>query len=396
MRLAAWVRSGADVSLRQRRRAGLFGLGMFVLLVGSMSAAAQPSSSHGLYVSMTAEAWSRGLPVMDLEGDWGAGYERSAADQRAYAMARAEAGAWWRSPFSADESRPWRLGLLVRADASARMTGEAAQVLYHYQSRTDPSQPVVYNADTRIQFWRGHGMALHAPALRLGGLQLDLGWDHMTLQRMRDLQTRGTVGYNVDQSYSYQGTLRDDDSQTRAIFMNPPATRGVGDALSLSLNWERPQADQSGTFWPGHIKLQVDDAWSRLRWSGVNGNDAVLDSQVSQRTPEGYIEYRAAINGQYTRKSLVERIPVTTQFELGWPNELGEWQLRWQERLGLWQRWVAWRSTGDLVGQFAIEPTAGAWQIGLAWHGFNASFMADRLDRAAHARGVQLSWLTPL
>ncbi len=380
---------------RYRARAWAAGL---VLLVLAAGAGAQSSSKQGLYADMAAEAWSRGLPVLDLEGDWGAGYERSRHDQRAYAMARAEVGAWWDSAATPGQSRAWRLGLLARADASARMTGEAAQVLYHYQSRTDPAQPVIYNADTRIQFWRGQGLALHAPVLRLGELQLDLGWDHMTLQRMRHLETNGTVGYNADQSYSYQGTLQDDDSQTRALFMNPPAARGVGDALSLSLSWVRPPAelDAASSLWPARIRLQVDDAWSRLRWAGVNGNDAVLDSQVSQRTPDGYIEYRAAINGQYSRKRLVERIPVTTQFELGWPGEHGEWQVRCQERLGLWQRWFGWRGTGELVGQFAIEPIAGAWQIGAAWGGLSASFMGDRLDRAAHARGVRLNWMRPL
>lgn len=385
------------MSKRLRLRAWWWGTGLALLVVAT-GASAQSSSRQGLYVAMTAEAWSRGLPVLDLEGDWGAGYERSSSDQRAYAMARAEAGAWSGDSATPGQPHAWRLGLLARADASARMTGEAAQVLYHYQSRTDPAQPVIYNADTQIQFWQGQGLALHAPVFRLGGLQLDLGWDHMTLQRMRHLETHGTVGYNVDQSYSYQGTLRDDDTQTRALFMNPPAARGVGDALSLSLSWVRPHADAEAAspLWPGRVKLQMDDAWSRLRWSGVNGNDAVLDSQVSQRTPDGYIEYRAAINGQYARKSLVERIPVTTQFELGWPDEHGEWQLRCQERLGLWQRWFGWRSTGDLAGQFALEPIAGAWQIGAAWRGFSASFMGDRLDRAAHARGVQLNWMLPL
>ena len=57
--------------------------------------------------------------------------------------ARAEAGVqlpWGRQP----DGRAWRVGAVGRVDGSARLSGDAAQALYHYQSRTDPDSPMIW------------------------------------------------------------------------------------------------------------------------------------------------------------------------------------------------------------------------------------------------------------
>ena len=356
----------------------------------SMQAVAQ-SASSGVYLDVSYEAWSNGVPVTNLEGDWSTGYERRDGGQRAYVVGRVEAGASLGWP--AMGASPWRLGLLGRVDAGARVSGQAAQVLYHYQSRTDPPQPVTYNADTDLLFWAGRGLSLHTAAWQWGAVQASASWDHMTLSRLRGLRTRGQVSFNADGSYGFHGTLRDDNARAQAVFMVPPEGSGVGDALSLTLAWRRAMAgDTLPAGLPDRITLHVDDAWSRLRWAGVNGNDAVLDSNVSQRTPEGYIEYRAAINGQYTRRPLIERIPVSTQLRLAWGGDGGEWSIQIKQRLGLWQRWLGWQRAGNWGWQVAVEPVAGAVLLGAHWQGWRLSVMADRLDAAAHAQGAQVAW----
>lgn len=371
-------------------------------LVCAMPAMAQQTPSTksllaGVYVQAEVEAWSNGLPVLELDGDWGHGYERRSGMQRAYVVGRAEAGAAFRLPLLATDE-PWRMGVLTRLDGSARASGEAAQVLYHYQSQTNPDQPVTYNVDTNTVYWRGRGVALHAPTQSWAGFKLDMGWDHMTLQRMRSLQTQGAVSYNADDSYTYQGTLRDDNAQATQYFLAPPAAKGQGDALSFSLSWNRPDGDAARPAWslmPDKFKFRMDDVWSRLSWAGVNGDDAVLNSNVATRTPDGYIEYQAAINGVYTRRSLIERIPMSTQIQMAWAREAGEVSLRMKNRLGMWQHWLGWQQKGDVAWRVEAEPMAGAVLLGVDWGGLSASVMSGRLDNASHARGGQLSWAAP-
>lgn len=364
---------------------------LLALLLPSAQAQAQSPSRTGVYAEMQVEAWSNGLPVLDINGDWTRGYERRDGRQRAYAQGRAEVGGQF-NPVQQEGWNPWRLGLLARADASARLSGDAAQVLYHYQSRTDPDQPGTYNADTDLMLWSGRGVAVHTPTLSLGAFKLDAGWDHMTLQRLRSLQSRGQVTYNADNSYSYEGKLHDDNSKSTPLFMVPPSARGVGDALSLRLSWVGSTGADRAVWLPDRLQVKVDDLWSRLHWSGINGDDAVLNSNVSTRTSDGYIEYRAAINGQYTRRTLVERIPTSSQVQMGWSQVDGEWTLRLKNRLGLWQHWIGWQSHASLAWRLAVEPVAGALSMGVDWYGLSATFMTDRLSNEAHVRGGQLSW----
>ena len=369
-----------------------------MLLAGlALPAAAQPpqSPSFGIYAEAAVEAWSNGLPILDVAGDWSQGYRQRQGPQNGYAMARAEAGV--RAHLQAGQNwGDWRLGALQRADASARLSGEAAHALYHYQSRTDPLQPRSFKVDADVLLWTGRGFALHLPTMRWRSFEVDVGWDHMVLQRMRALSVAGAIRYNADGSYGYKATLRDDDARKTTPFLAPADDSGRGDALSLRLAWSRPEAGSERglpeAITPRQIELVIQDVWSRLAWQGVNGDDAVLDSNVTQRTPEGYVEYRAAINGKYTRREVVERIPVTTGLSMAWGPSAAAWTLQVQERLGLWQYWLGYRSRGTVGWRVAAEPVAGALLLGADWAGLRATVFTSRLDGAARARGGSVSW----
>ena len=369
-------------------------LAAMAMCLAAMPAGAM-ASTLGAYADLKVEAWSNGVPVLALEGDWSKGYEPRSGDQRAYEMARAEAGVRFNPGWDGLDA-PWAIGLLARADGSARLSGPAAQVLALYQSRTDPAAPGQYDARSRILFWTGRGLSVHTPTLAWGGFKADLGWDHMTLHRLRSMQTQGLAAYNADGSYTYKLNVRDDSWHTTEPFIHPPASNGWGDAVSLGLSWR--DGAPTGGAWAGvrptWVSFKVDDAWSRLQWQGINGNDAVVNSQVANRTPDGRIDYQAAIRGQYTRRTLVERIPVTTQLGLGWARLEGDWSLQVQHRLGLWQHWVSWQSPGTVRWLVAAEPVAKALRLGVDWGGLSASVMTDKLDTAAHVRGGQLSWVS--
>jgi hypothetical protein len=350
-----------------------------------------------------AEAWSNGLPVMHLDGDWRQGYVRRQGTQRAYASARLEVGGWlhWPLPAAGPPMQMWRLGALQRLDATAVMSGDAAEVLRLYQLRQDPDAPATYDAATRMRHWRGRGVAVHADWPLAAGWQLSMGWDAMALQRLRDLQTTGTVAYQADDSYAYRGTLHDDDSRYQALFMAAPASQGQGAACSLGLSWSPARSGwadgASEPWWPDRVSWRTDDAWSRLVWSGVNGNDAVLDSQVQTRDADGRVAYRAAIEGRYTRRTLVTDIPRRHSLALDWVRPSGRWSLQVVERIGLWQRWLAWQGEPAAWGaqpMLALDPFARAWRAGVQWGGLSVSYGSGlgEADERIRTLQVRLQW----
>lgn len=361
-------------------------VGVSLWASGAAAQATSPLAGWGGYVDTSAGAWSNGTPVLDLDGRWAKGYERRAGEQRAYVTARAEAGLqlpWGRQP----DGRAWRVGTVGRVDGSARLSGDAAQALYHYQSRTDPDASVTLDARSDILYWTGQGVTVQAPVMDVGGFKLDVSFDQLTLKRLRSLRSAGQVTYNADDTYSYAGTLRDDHSKTFPPFAQAPDAEGVGQALSISLTWHKAFGANGGSPWvPDRVNLQVSDAWSRLRWRGINGDDAVLRSDVAELGD-------ARITGQYTRRTVVERIPVGAQVRAEWVRPEGLWSMKVKNRLGLWQGWLGWQNPGTVGWRVAVEPFAGAVQLGLDWQGVSVSVMTDRLDNGAHARGGQLSWV---
>lgn len=366
--------------------------GRCLLVSGASSvtvAVAQTSSpTWGGYAAVSAEAWSNGTPVLDLSGHWAKGYQRRDGEQRAYVEGRAEVGVavpWFQQP----DGRAWRVGALARVDGSARLSGQAAQALYHYQSHTDPTQSVTLDAQSDILYWVGRGVAVHAPLLDQAGFKLDVSLDHMSLSRLRALDSAGHVSYDLaSDTYGYAGTLRDDYSQKRALFIRPPETQGAGDAVSFQLSWQSPREDAHGwsvsSAWPDRWQLTVQDAWSRLTWRGINGDDAKLQSQVAELGD-------ARITGQYTRRTVVERIPIAATVQATWTHPEGLWTVQLKNRVGLWQRWLSWQNPGEWGWRVAVEPLAGAYQFGVVWKGLSAQLMTDRLDNGAHARGGQVS-----
>lgn len=337
----------------------------------------------GAYVQADLQAWSNGLPVLDINGPWSKGYEARDGQQRAYQAFRAEAGVridpgWTAWPGA------WKVGLLARADALLAMSGEAAELAAHYQRQTDPSHAATYDSAHTSLSWKGRGVSLRSPAVQLGALRMDLGLEWFRLSRLRRTSTEGLTTYDGAGSYGYDLALRDDSDRTDAPFMDPPARSGHGAALSIALAWS-PRDDFG-------LDLRVHDLWSRLVWRGINGDDATLTSEVSTRTPEGYIDYQPALQGRYTQRTLQERIPTTVEAQATWRRAEGDWSVRLHRRWGLQQAWVGWQAPGTWRWQVAVEPRWSAVQLGLDVHGLSVRAMADRVDQAAHVRAVNVAY----
>ena len=338
------------------------------------------------YAQVKATAWSNGMPVADLQGDWRRGYDPNVGPQRAYLSAQAEAGLGM--PTAAPTwAQGWRVGALARVEAFAALSGEAADLLAAYQGQTDPARVGTYNADHRTLMWRGTGLAVHTPAWRVGRFQMGASWQYLSLTRLRTTQTQGVAAYLGNSTYEYDLTLAEDNERVHSSFLANPADRGDAASLSVHLAW------QPDDRWS--LKLSADDLWSRLHWPQLQANRASITSQVASRDAEGYLNYRAAIVGKYTVQALDARMPTTVSADVAWRHEAGDMTLQAVRRWGLQQLWVGWRQAGELAWSVEAEPMAGALRLGLAWGGLHMLLGADKLDDTAHVQQLNLSYRTP-
>lgn len=342
--------------------------GMLVLLFGAELACADegrapPPLLSGGYVDMRAQALSNGLPVMDIEGDWQRGYRRrdNGSTQRAYQAVQAEAGVMLSVLWPVVKGA-WGIGWLVRSEAFARASGDAAEVVQFYQARRDPPGPAVFQPRADVLLWRGQGLAVHTPWLSagLGEWQATMQW--LSLQKLRRVGADGEVIYDGQGGYEHQLALQDDDSSAKGPFTAAPARRGAGHSLSLAWRWT-PAQDWS-------LRIEAKDVASRLRWEGVNTAQASLTSRVASRTPEGYLDYKPALQGAYTRKTVRWRIPATVQAEVAWQGGgPGEWRLELNRRWGLQEAWLGWRTLADWQTGVSLEPRFRALRLQIGHSG---------------------------
>jgi hypothetical protein len=339
----------------------------------------------GAYGHVTGQAWSNGLPIIEMDGRWQQGYQQRQAVQRAYQTLDAEVGvSVAMAPDPASAPAVWRIGWVQRAQAQVRLSGQAAQVVYHYQSQTDPAQAQSLDSAATVQYWQGQGLSVHSPAWRLGAWQVSGRVQWLQLQRLRRTDTSGTTAYDGAGAYAYRMDLRDADSRRQAAFLAPAEAYGQGASMSLAVQWQPASGVVAG--------LALDDAWSQLQWRGVNATRAVLNSEVSNRTPEGYIDYQPAVKGQDTRRTVSERIPVTVRADLIWQRPEGDWFVQLQHRWGLQQTWLGWAGGQAWRWRVALEPQARAASVGVQWQGWCLQAAADRLDGGAHVRQLALAY----
>jgi hypothetical protein len=375
-------------------RGPLAGWGLSVLAGACAAQGAAPSDQApsqwrlGAYGQVVGQAWSNGLPIIEMDGRWSRGYEPRQGVQRAYQALDAELGVSLAKGGAdqVDASDAWRIGWVQRAQAQVRLSGQAAQVVYHYQSQTDPAQAESLDSAATVQWWQGRGLSVHTPAWQHGAWLVSGRVQWLQLQRLRRTDTSGITAYNGAGDYAYNMRISDADSSRQAAFLQPAEASGQGASVSLALQWQPAPGWAAG--------LALDDAWSRLRWDGVNTTAATLDSEVSTRTPDGYINYEPAVQGQDTRKAVTERIPVTVRADLVWQRPEGDWFVHLQRRWGLQQAWVGWSGGQDWRWRVAVEPRAAAASVGLQWRGWCVQAAADRFDGSAHVRqlGVAYQW----
>jgi hypothetical protein len=341
-----------------------------------------PTLWRGAYAKAEAQAWSNGVPVLALDGPWAQGYQPRAGTQRAYQSMRLESGV------VLEPVAGWVMdvGAVVRAEAFARLSGDAAQALYHYQSQTDPATARSFDIEAQSVGWRGQGLQWglsHADS-PWGGWRMS--FQYMSLARLRTTSTSGSVAYDGSGAYTYRVGLTDNHDQKRSSLIG--AGDKTGEGMSVSLGWHGSPTTHLV------LEVQLDDVWSSLRWDDLLGDDAQLNNTVV-RTPDGVIDYQPALMGQLRHRAVLARIPMTATASATWQADQGQWQLTWRQRWGLTQTWVGWQANGPWAWSVAVEPRSGSTALGLQWAGLQAKVASNRTDQAAHSRVLSLAWSWP-
>lgn len=350
-------------------------------IVSIASHAAEP---WGAYAQTEAMAWSNGLPVADLNGDWQAARVPVRKDLKGYAAVRAETGVRW-SPQGAAESGAWRLGVLYRQEVDVRLSPGAAAQVQAYQAQADVAEGT-YDSRHQSRRWAGRGVVLHLPSLRWAELQLGGSVQGLTLDKLSATATEGQTRFEAG-TYAYDIQLQDYNQRSRSDFLTPPASSGHGASASLDLQWV-PQA-------PWRLQLKVHDLWSRLSWQGIHRNQASINSQVSSLTEDGYLDYQPAIQGRYTPGKVVTRIPTTVEAHAQWQRPEGTWSVMFHRRTGLQQSWLQWQNPGDVGWLLGLEPRAQALRVGVDWAGWSLRLMTDRFNDDAATQALALSYTWP-
>ena len=352
--------------------------------LSAVSIASQAAGSWGAYAQVQGMAWSNGLPVADINGDWQAARLPVRKDLKGYAVVSAETGASG-SPHAVADPGAWRLGVLYRQEVDVRLSPGAAAQVQAYQAQVDVAEGT-YDSRHQTRRWAGRGVVLHLPSLRWAQLQWGGSVQGLVLDKLSATATEGQTRFDAG-AYAYDIQLQEYNQRSRSDFLAPPATGGHGASASLDLQW-RPQA-------PWRLQLKVHDLWSRLTWQGIHLNQARINSAVSSLTEDGYLDYQAAIQGRYTPGKVVTRIPTTVEAQGHWQRPEGTWSVLLHRRSGLQQSWLQWQSPNELSWVLGLEPRAQALRAGLDWAGWSLRLMTDRFNGDATTQALSLSFAWP-
>lgn len=345
-----------------------------------------PEPGIGLqpYVLAQTDAFTNGLPIFALDGDWSRGYTPTGGDLRGFEVSRAELGLAWGG---------WRIGATARAEAYAHLSDGAGRLAYLYQSRGKPREGEQDNADAEAWRWVGQGLTLRSADAHVLGWRLGASVDLLRVRKLRFSESSGTVGYSSG-NYNFDVTARDDSPSKIPPYGT--AAEPSGRAASLSLAAGTQWGGATGRDWT--LQLRADNAWSRIEWDGVNSEVQRINSNTAQLTPDGYVDYAPLIQGRYTRARIQHSIPVNLGALLRTDQVGFGWSIEASNRYGLTQGWfgIGAASTSAFGWQVRFEPWAHAYELGLAYAGLQFSAGADRLDSAAHVRRASLAWNAPL
>lgn len=353
------------------------------------SAVGSPSPPWTISATASNEAVGHGLPVLALDRD----------DWPNYRSGQANHPQAWRSiqaELSATNPAGWRFGALVRAEAWLQASPDAVTVAALEAMKADPEIARNYKLTASSQTWQGQGIRMGTPWLKLDEAKR-WHWQAdaqlLRLQRFRLIDLSGNVTYQGGNVYDFNLQSQRSNPGITGPFLPPSGSSGLGSSLSVALQGE------PATGW--RIQLRADDLLSRLQWSELATDTAVLNSQVTSRAPDGSLDYAPLVKGKKALLPIKSRIGVHWQAKASWSafesnGEPGAMTLRADRKADINQYWLGWDS-GDAGKNsprwsLEIEPRLRVASLGLVWGGWHASLATDGKGTGSEFRSWRAGW----
>jgi hypothetical protein len=258
--------------------------------------------------------------------------------------------------------------------------------------------PRQYQLNASSQSWSGDGIFLGTPwwpvtAAGLWQWQADLTLLNLTQLRLADAS--GTVNYRGSGAYHFDLWSQRSNTDITGRFLPVSGSAGSGASVSLALK---------GQPLPGwQIDVRADDLASTLQWASLATDANTLNSTVTTRRPDGYLDYGPLLKGQ---KALM---PITSQIAPHWQLTVAhslmntttpDAEITWQmsRQAGISQTWIGWRSSQTTSRQphwsLALEPHWPALKLEVGWRGWQLVFATDGKGSNTQYRRFELRWQT--
>lgn len=331
------------------------------------------------YVDIHLWEASDAVEVKQFESDWSTGFSPDEGRNDTLLRYRAGAGV---------ENGSWSIGLEARHEASLDTDRETLELVRLYKQKTDPASDTRFNARVRFVGWSAHGLrvghAFDGPAILGRTPRIRISGAYYTKPRLRENEVAGSVAYSQGE-YSFNASQTDANNRYVYPFMrHTPSASGA----SLSVAMDLPLTESLS------LKLKFEDLWSRIKWDNLPVMQRTINSDVTGRDAEGYINYRPLLSGMNRQVSRNFSIPRANSAMLSYRS--GAWGAaahveRWSgvtiPTLSLTRHYGWGNVTANVETRFK---TVG---LGMELGKFRLMVQADklRLDEAK-ARALHLSY----
>ncbi|MGE5622611.1 MAG: hypothetical protein ACM3WS_05605 [Bacillota bacterium] len=360
---------------------------LFSAALLSQAASAQSNSSSFFsgwrpYAELQAWEASDAVAVTKFDSDWSTGF--SPRDGSNTSLQRLRAGLGM-------EKGGWSIGWELRQEASLVADRQTLEMVRLYKQRQDPAPGSRFDAQARFESWSAQGLrvahAFDAPAIAGRTPRVKVSAAAYTRPQLRDNTVSGSVVYSQSGVYSFNAAQTDAYSRYRYPFMqHEPNASGA----SLSLLMDLPLSQSLS------LRLQFDDLWSRIRWSNLPVMQRTINSDVTDRDSNGYVNYRPTLSGLNRQIDENFAIPRSTIAALSYRRDawgaaaqIERWSGVSIPTLSV-TRYFGW---GHVTAN--VETRFHSVGLGVTWGKFRLSAQSDSLHPdQAKALGLQISYCT--
>ena len=258
------------------------------------AAAAADSSLPDWHPYVQARAWAAydAIPIGELDGDWGRGFDPRKGRNVLLQRHRVEAGV---------ESGAWRLGWEARQEATLASDRQTLVFVRDYKQRFRPPADTSYALAARLERWSAQGLRLGRWFGDADGAmpRVQLSGAFYSRASLRDTDVAGKVSYQVPDHYDFNVRRIEANSAERYPFMQD-TPGGAGASMSLALAW-RPAPALT-------VAANIDDLLSVMRFKNLPIKEDRIDSRVSTVDADGYINYQPLLSGMNRQATIRRRL----------------------------------------------------------------------------------------